>query len=112
MKAIETREEFHHYVDVMEQLDRRTERGESLTPEEHALRKLLEHLIQEYDDKIELPYSPPYPTVLYLLERQGYARSTYCGFLDRVASLPKSSMVSGKSVKRMRANSRSSFICR
>jgi hypothetical protein len=33
MKAIETREEFHHYVEVMEQLDGRTERGETLTPE-------------------------------------------------------------------------------
>jgi hypothetical protein len=33
MTAIESRDEFHHYVDVMEQLDRRTERGESLTPE-------------------------------------------------------------------------------
>jgi HTH-type transcriptional regulator/antitoxin HigA len=42
-----------------------------LRTSEHALRKLLEHLIQEYGDKIELPYSPPYRTVLYLMERQG-----------------------------------------
>jgi HTH-type transcriptional regulator/antitoxin HigA len=65
-QVIETREEFDRLVQTMEALDRQ----ESLTPEEHALRKLLEHLIKEYDDKIELPNSPPYRTVLYLMERQ------------------------------------------
>jgi len=65
-QVIETREEFDRLVQTMEALDRQ----ESLTPEGHALRKLLEHLIKEYDDKIELPYSPPYRTVLYLMERQ------------------------------------------
>jgi|HubBroStandDraft_1064217.scaffolds.fasta_scaffold2891389_1 hypothetical protein len=34
MKAIETPEELRHCVEVMEQLDRRAERGETLTPEE------------------------------------------------------------------------------
>ena len=66
-QVIETREELHRLVRAMEALDRQ----ESLTPEEHALRKLLEHLIKEYDDKIALPYSAPYRTVLYLMERQG-----------------------------------------
>jgi hypothetical protein len=40
-QVIETREEFHRLVHAMEALDRQ----ESLTPEEHAPRKLLEHLI-------------------------------------------------------------------
>jgi antitoxin component HigA of HigAB toxin-antitoxin module len=70
-KVIETREEFHHYVEMMERLDRRAERGETLTPEENALLALLEQLVKEYDDKIDLPYSPPYRTVPYLMERQG-----------------------------------------
>jgi HTH-type transcriptional regulator / antitoxin HigA len=111
MKAIETREEFHHRVEVMEQLDRRTERGESLTPEERALRKLLEHLIKEYDDKIELPDSPPYRTVLYLMERQGLRQADLLPVFGS-RSVASEVLASGKSVRRMRASSRSSFICR
>lgn len=81
-QIIETREEFDRLVQAMEALDRQ----ERLTPKEHALRKLLEHLIKEYDDKIELPDSPPYRTVLYLMERQGYGKPICCQSLAPVAS--------------------------
>lgn len=66
-QVIETKEEFDRMVNAMESLDRQ----ESLTPEENALRKLLEHLIQEYDDQVELPNAPPYRIVLHLMERLG-----------------------------------------
>ena len=46
----ETKEEFRRYVETMEQLDRRAESGRS-SPEERALLKLLERLIQDYDDR-------------------------------------------------------------
>ncbi len=55
----------------MEQFDRRVERGENLKLEENALLALLEQLVEEYDDKIEVPKAEPYKIVLYLMERQG-----------------------------------------
>jgi HTH-type transcriptional regulator/antitoxin HigA len=70
-RVIETREEFDRHVDMMEKLDRREVKGEKLSPEEDALRNLLEHLIKEYDDKIELPHVEPYKVVLFLMEQKG-----------------------------------------
>jgi HTH-type transcriptional regulator / antitoxin HigA len=70
-KVIETREEFNHYVAMMEQLDRRAESGETLSPEENTLLVLLEQLIKDYDDKIELPKLPPHKIVLHLMEHKG-----------------------------------------
>ena len=69
-KVIETREEFDHYVEMMEQLDRRAEKGE-FGPEEEALSALLMKLIQDYDDKIELPKVAPYKIVRHLMEHKG-----------------------------------------
>ena len=69
-KVIETRKEFDRYVAIMERLDRRAENGEALSPEENTLLALLEHLIQDYDDKIELPDVPPLPMLLYLMEQR------------------------------------------
>jgi HTH-type transcriptional regulator/antitoxin HigA len=69
-KVIETPDEFHRYVGMMEHFDRRAERGEILNPEENALLALLEQLVNEYDDKIELPRAEPYKIVLYLMERK------------------------------------------
>ena len=70
-KVIETRLEFDRSVALMEQLDRRGESGESLSPEEDALRALLEQLIQAYDDKIELPPVSPLQILTYLMEQRG-----------------------------------------
>jgi HTH-type transcriptional regulator/antitoxin HigA len=54
----------------MEKLDRRVETGAS-SPEERALLELLEHLVKEYDDRVELPKAAPYQVVLHLMEHKG-----------------------------------------
>jgi HTH-type transcriptional regulator/antitoxin HigA len=69
-KVIVTREEFDRYVEIMEQLDR-AETGQPLSPEEEALRSLLERLVKDYDDKIELPRVAPHRVVLHLMEHKG-----------------------------------------
>jgi HTH-type transcriptional regulator/antitoxin HigA len=69
-KVIETRKEFDHYVEMMEQLDRQAE-SEALTLEEKTLLTLLEQLIKDYDDQIELPKVAPSKIVLHLMEHRG-----------------------------------------
>ena len=66
-KVIETREEFDHYVEMMEQLDRRAEAGHPLSPEQEALRALLERLVRDYDDQITLPDVPPHKIISFLM---------------------------------------------
>jgi HTH-type transcriptional regulator/antitoxin HigA len=64
-KVIESDEEFDRLVEVMESLDRKPE----LTPEEAALRDLLEKLIQDYDEShYSLPDVPPHKIIFYLME--------------------------------------------
>jgi HTH-type transcriptional regulator/antitoxin HigA len=70
-KVIETREEFDHYVGLIEQIDRRAEKGVQLTPEEKTLLALLEQLVKDYDDRIEIPNVAPYKVVLHLMEHKG-----------------------------------------
>jgi HTH-type transcriptional regulator/antitoxin HigA len=69
-KVIETREEFDHYVETMEQLDHRAAR-EPLSPEEMALLTLLERLVKDYDDQIELPEIPPHRMIRFLMDHRG-----------------------------------------
>ena len=69
-KVIETREEFDHYVEEMEQLDRRAEK-EALSPEELTLLTLLERLVKDYDDQFELPDVPPHKMIAFLMEHRG-----------------------------------------
>jgi HTH-type transcriptional regulator/antitoxin HigA len=69
-KVIETRAEFDRAVNLMEALDRREVRGETLSREELALRDLLEHLVKIYDDRIELPITPPDRLIRYLMEQR------------------------------------------
>lgn len=69
-KVIETREEFDRSVAMMEQLDRRGE-AEGLSAEEETLRALLERLVEDYDERIELPEAPPQATIAYLMEQRG-----------------------------------------
>lgn len=70
-KVIETRQEFDRYVGLMEELDRRTGKGAQLTPEEETLLALLEHLVKDYDEKIEIPNLPPPKILLHLMEHKG-----------------------------------------
>jgi HTH-type transcriptional regulator/antitoxin HigA len=71
-KVIETREEFDHAVAEMERLDRQELRsGKALSPEEEALRRLLERLVKDYDDQVELPHVPPDQMIQYLMEQRG-----------------------------------------
>ena len=69
-KVIETKDEFRHYVETMEQFGRRAESGLA-TPEEVTLLNLLEQLIQDYDDRVELPELPPHKLIAYLMEWRG-----------------------------------------
>lgn len=70
-RVIENRREFDRHVALMEALDRRENAGELLSPEEEVLRMLLERLIEEYDNRVELPHVEPYKVVLYLMEKRG-----------------------------------------
>jgi HTH-type transcriptional regulator/antitoxin HigA len=64
-KVIESDEEFDRLVAVMESLDRKP----GLSPEEAALRDLLERLIKDYDDShYSLPDVPPHRMIFYLME--------------------------------------------
>ena len=64
-KVIESDEEFDRFVGVMESLDRKP----ALTPEEAAVRDLLEKLIKDYDDShYSLPEVPPHKIIFYLME--------------------------------------------
>jgi HTH-type transcriptional regulator/antitoxin HigA len=68
-KVIETDEEFHRMVAVLEKLDI-PER--ELSPEEEALASLLEKLIMEYDDtQYPVFESPPDEALRALLEQRG-----------------------------------------
>ena len=70
-RVIETRKEFDRHVAMMEELDHRAESSQALSPEEETLLALLEQLVQDYDDKIELPKIEPYRVVLHLMEHKG-----------------------------------------
>ncbi len=70
-KVIETREEFDRFVAIMEEIDRRAESGKGLSAEEETLMALLERLVQDYDDKIELPDVAPHEMIRFLMEHKG-----------------------------------------
>lgn len=67
-KVIETDPELEHFAEMLESLDRLDRK---LTPEEKALEALLLKLIQDYEDKVEIPDAPPYRVVLHLMEHRG-----------------------------------------
>ena len=70
-KVIETREEFNRYITMMEELDKRAESGKTLTPEEETLLTLLERLVEDYEDRIELPSVPPHKVIALLMDKRG-----------------------------------------
>ena len=74
-KLIETREEFDRHVAAMERLDRRSEAGERLSLEERTLLALLERLVQDYDEKVELPPVEPLETLKLLMEQRALRQS-------------------------------------
>jgi HTH-type transcriptional regulator/antitoxin HigA len=67
-KVIETERELEHFAEVLESLDR-LPRG--LSPEEKALEALLSKLIEDYDERVELPSLPPHQTIALLMEQRG-----------------------------------------
>jgi HTH-type transcriptional regulator/antitoxin HigA len=90
-KVIETDEELQHFADLMESLDRRYD---SLNAEERALLSLLERLIQDYDDKVELPEIPPHEMIQYLMEQRHLQQSDLVEVLGSRAQV--SLLVNGK----------------
>jgi HTH-type transcriptional regulator/antitoxin HigA len=70
-RVIETRQEFDRHIATMEALDRREVNGERLSPEEEALRCLLEQLVKQYDDQVELPRLPPHKIIRFLMDHRG-----------------------------------------
>ena len=75
-KVIETDAEFERYVEQMAALDRKAAvRG--LSPEEETLLALLERLVQDYDEKIEIPETPPHKMVRFLMEQHGLRQADF-----------------------------------
>ena len=67
-KVIETERELEHFAEVLESLDRHTR---ELTPEEKILEALLSKLIEDYDERVELPPLPPHRTIAFLMKQRG-----------------------------------------
>jgi HTH-type transcriptional regulator/antitoxin HigA len=67
-KVIETAAELERFSEKLESLDRLKR---DLTPEERVLESLLARLIEDYEDRIELPPLPPHKLVAFLMERRG-----------------------------------------
>lgn len=66
-KVIESDEEFDRMVERMEALDRK----KNPTPEEETLSALLARLIEDYDERIELPALPVHKTIAFLMRQKG-----------------------------------------
>lgn len=67
-KVIENDRELERLADQLESLDRL---GRKLTPEEKALEVLLSRLIEDYDERIELPVLPVHKTIAFLMQQRG-----------------------------------------
>jgi HTH-type transcriptional regulator/antitoxin HigA len=89
-KIIENDEELETFSNMLEDLDRKP----TLTPEEQALEALLSRLIQDYDDRIELPDVPPHEMLAYLVEQRGLKQADLIPLLGSSAQV--SNLVTGK----------------
>jgi HTH-type transcriptional regulator / antitoxin HigA len=89
-KIIETDKEMERFSEILESLDRK----ELLTPEERVLQSLLARLIQDYDDRIELPDVPPHEMLQYLIEQGGIRQADLVPILGSSAQV--SNAVTGK----------------
>jgi HTH-type transcriptional regulator/antitoxin HigA len=67
-KVIENDRELDRLADQLESLD---QLGRKLTPEEKALEVLLSRLIEDYDERIELPVLPVHKTIAFLMQQRG-----------------------------------------
>jgi HTH-type transcriptional regulator/antitoxin HigA len=67
-KVIESDRELQRLANQLESLDRL---GRKLTPEEKALEVLLSRLIEDYDERIELPVLPVHKTIAFLMQQRG-----------------------------------------
>jgi HTH-type transcriptional regulator/antitoxin HigA len=67
-RVIENDHDLERLAETLEWLDR-IER--KLTPEERALEALLSRLIEDYDERIELPELPAHRTIAFLMEQKG-----------------------------------------
>lgn len=90
-RVVETREEFDRMVEMLEQLHF-PERA--LSAEEETLANLLLKLIQDYDDKVELPELPPHEMVRFLMEQKGLRQADLVPVLGSRAQV--SDLVNGK----------------
>ncbi len=66
-KVIETEKELERMSEELETLTFK----KNPTAEDRALAKLLERLIQDYDDRIELPELAPHKMIQFLMDQRG-----------------------------------------
>ncbi len=90
-KVITTDEEFDRAVEMLEALHFPERK---LSPEEEALGNLLDRLIQDYDDKLELPEVPPHKMVQFLMEHRGLKQADLVPVIGTRAQV--SELVNGK----------------
>jgi HTH-type transcriptional regulator/antitoxin HigA len=67
-KVIENDRELEQFSEQLEKLDRL---DRDLTPEEKAIEALLAKLIEDYEQRIELPDVAPAELIAYLMEHRG-----------------------------------------
>ena len=82
--------ELEAFSNLLEEFDRKP----VLTAEEQALEALLARLIQDYDDRVELPDVPPHEMLQYLIEQRGIKQADLIPVLGSSAQV--SNLVAGK----------------
>jgi HTH-type transcriptional regulator/antitoxin HigA len=89
-KIIETNDEFDRMVAKLEELTFK----KNATREENALAGVLEKLIQDYDDKFEIPDVPPHEMVQFLMEQRNLKQADLVPVIGSRAQV--SDLVNGK----------------
>ena len=88
-KIIETNDEFDRMVAKLE-----TPFKKNATREEKALAGVLEKLVQDYDDKFEIPDVPPHEMVQFLMEQRHLKQADLVPVIGSRAQV--SDLVNGK----------------
>ena len=89
-KIIETNDEFDRMVAKLEELTFK----KNATREEKALAGVLEKLVQDYDDKFEIPDVPPHEMVQFLMEQRHLKQADLVPVIGSRAQV--SDLVNGK----------------
>ena len=89
-KIIETNDEFDRMVAKLEELTFK----KNATREEKALAGVLEKLVQDYDDKFEIPDVPPHEMVQFLMEQRNLKQADLVPVIGSRAQV--SDLVNGK----------------